>query len=82
MDYQSSPVCAREFFEQAIVTADSGPSAPLMEVRRFANAHDTAEFSTEQRVVISCRLAGCAVTLTRPDGRTKVDAPDCPSQPV
>jgi|GEM_PF-1764826 len=57
--------CAREFLERAIEQSASNPNEALLEVRRFAALHDTAEFTTTQEVAIQCRLGNCAVRLVR-----------------
>jgi len=80
MNYESTPSCAREFLETAKQDFEQDPQTALLEVRRFANHHDTAEFTTTPRVVIACRLGGCSVTLTQNEGELSIDAPLCARQ--
>ena len=80
MNYGQKPECARVFVEQAKEQYDADPQGVLLEMRRFANQHDTAEFTTDPRVVIQCRLGRCSVSLTQVNGELTIDAPLCARQ--
>jgi len=78
MNRESKALCAKEFLQDAIDSYPEDPSQVLLDVRRFTNQRDTAEFTTQQRIVTQCQLGGCTVSLVMNEGKIAVDAPGCP----
>lgn len=70
--------CTKQFLEEAVKAHPKDPDGALLRVRRYAAERDTTELSSVQKIIIQCRMGGCSVALTRPDGTFVVDAPTCP----
>lgn len=78
MSAEKPTECTKQFLEEAIKAHPIDPEGTLLSVRRYAAERDTTELSSVQKIIIQCRMGGCSVTLTRPDGLFVVDAPNCP----
>lgn len=81
MNYATEPTCAKEFLDRTIEEYPLYPNEALFKARRFASEHDTVELSTQQKVIIRCRLGGCSVTLAMTDGELTARAARCSRHP-
>ena len=78
MNAEKPNECTRQFLEEAIKAHPSDPEGTLISVHRYAAERDSVELSSEQKIIIQCRMGGCSVTLSRPEDTLIVSAPDCP----
>lgn len=78
MTAEAKVPCARQFLEDADMHYKVSPCEALVEVRRFIDRHDSAEFASRGEVVLTCKLGGCAVSMTRDEAGMHITAPTCP----
>lgn len=69
--------CVKQFLDEAADSYSQNPDQVLLEVRRYAAERDSVELASEGRFIIQCRLGGCAVSLSRPNGFLEVTSPEC-----